>query len=92
MVTFYEFPAEHRRNISTTNPVRSPFATLSLRTDAARRYKRVDRAKELIWKMLLVAECRFRWLNAPELIKKVYQGARYEDGIATNTMPEKVAA
>ena len=37
----------------------SPFAALRLRTDAAKRFKRVDSAIAVIWKMLLVAESRF---------------------------------
>ena len=65
MVTFYDYPREHWRHLRTTNPVESPFAALRLRTDAARRYKRVDRAIAVIWKMLMVAEKRFRRLQAP---------------------------
>ena len=48
MVTFYDFPLEHWRHIRTTNPVESPFAALRLRTDTAKRYKRVDRAIAVI--------------------------------------------
>ena len=92
MVTFYAFPKEHWRHVRTTNPVESPFAALRLRTDAAKRYKRVDRVIAVIWKMLMVAEGRFRRLKAPALMKVVYQGARYKDGVVINTMPEKVAA
>ena len=92
MATFYDFPLEHWRHIRTTNPVESPFAALRLRTDAAKRYKRVDRAIAVIWKMLLVAESRFRRLKAPDLMRDVYQGAKYDDGIVMNTMTEKVAA
>ena len=92
MVTFYAFPKEHWRHVRTTNSVESPFAALRLRTDAAKRYKRVDRAIAVIWKMLMVAEGRFRRLKAPALMKVVYQGARYKDGVVINTMPEKVAA
>ena len=50
MVTFYDFPKEHWSHLRTTNPVESPFAALRLRTDAAKRYKRVDRAIAVIWK------------------------------------------
>ena len=82
MVTFYDFPKEHWGHLRTTNPVESPFAALRLRTDAAKRYKRVDRAIAVIWKMLMVAEQRFRRLKAPELIQDVYLGAQYVDGIA----------
>ena len=92
MITFYDFPKEHWQHLRTTNPVESPFAALRLRTDAAKRYKRVDRAIAVIWKMLMVAEQRFRRLKAPELIEDVYLGAQYADGIAIETTAEKVAA
>ncbi len=82
MVTFDDFPREDWRHLRTTNPVESPFAALRLRTDAARRYKRVDRAIAVIWKMLMVAEKRFRRLHAPELMGDVYLGVKYKDGVA----------
>ena len=81
MVTFYRYPKEHWRHLRTTNVVESPFAALRLRTDAAKRFKKVERATAVNWKMLLVAQTRFRRLNAPELLAKDYAGARYEDGI-----------
>ena len=92
MITFYDFPKEHWGHLRTTNPVESPFAALRLRTDAAKRYKRVDRAIAVIWKMLMVAEQRFRRLKAPELIEDVYLGAQYVDGIVFEPTAEKVAA
>jgi hypothetical protein len=48
---------------------------------AAKCFKRSDRATTVIWKMLLVAERRFRRLNAPHLLAKVYAGVRYVDGV-----------
>ena len=42
--------------------------------------------------MLMVAEKRFRRLQAPELMKDVYLGVRYVDGIAVEATAEKVAA
>ena len=92
MITFYDFPKEHWEHIRTTNPVESPFAALRLRTDAAKRYKRVDRAIAVIWKMLMVAEQRFRRLKAHELMEDVYLGAQSVDGIAGGATIEKVAA
>ena len=77
MVTFYNYPKKQWQHLRTTNPVESPFAALRLRTDAAKRFKKVENAQALIWKMLLVAEKRFRRLKAPELMKDVYQGAEY---------------
>ena len=42
--------------------------------------------------MLLVAEKRFRRLKAPELMKDVYQGAEYVNGVLVNQVPEEKAA
>jgi transposase-like protein len=92
MMTFYQFPREHWQHLRTTNPVESPFAALRLRTDAAKRYKRVDRATAVIWKMLMIAEKRFRRLKAPEMMTDVYHGAQYVDGVAIEATAEEVAA
>ena len=80
MVTFYDFPKEHWKHLRTTNPVESPFASVRLRTNAGKRYKRVQGATALIWRVLMVAEKRFRKLNAPELLPLVYAGQQYQDG------------
>ncbi len=92
MTAYYDFPKEHWGHLKTTNPVESPFAALRLRTDAAKRYKRVDRAMAVIWKMLMVAEQRFRRVKCPDLMTDVYLGTQYVDGIAVQDMTEKVAA
>ena len=92
MVTFYDFPMEHLQHLRTANPVDSPFAALRLRTDAAKRYKRVNRATAVIWKMLMIAETRFRRLKAPGLMKDVYLGAQYVDGVTAGIDLEEVAA
>jgi len=65
MVTFYRFPKDHWIHLGTTNPVESPFSAVRLRTDAARRYKKVANAEALIWKILMIAEKKFRRLNSP---------------------------
>lgn len=64
MVTCYRFPEPHWRHLRTSNIVESAFATLRLRTDAAKRYRKVENATAAIWKTLLVAVKKFRKLNA----------------------------
>ena len=76
----------------TTNPVESPFGAVRLRTAAAKRYKKVANAEALIWKILLIAEKKFRRLNAPELLEDVYVGKKFVDGIAVNKVNRKLAA
>jgi hypothetical protein len=63
-----------------------------LRTDAAKRFKKVSNATAVIWKLLLVGEKNFRRLNAPELLKEVYLGVTYVDGIRKAKREEKSKA
>ena len=92
MVTFYNYPKQQWQHLRTTHPVESPFSALRLRTDAARRFKKVANARAVIWKMLLVAEKRFRRLKAPHLMKDVYQGAQYANGVPVNQVTQEKAA
>ena len=80
MVAFYDFPEDHWKHLRTTNVVESPFAAVRLRTSAAKRFKRVESATALIWKLLLVAEKRFRRLDAPHLLKDVWTGKQPNSG------------
>ena len=92
MVAFYDFPEDHWKHLRTTNVVESPFAAVRLRTTAAKRFKRVESATALIWKLLLVAEKRFRRLDAPHLLKDVFEGRKFEDGKPVSTRRRKNAA
>jgi len=80
MITFYRYPKDHWIHLRTTNIVESPFAVVRLRTNAAKRYKKSSRAAAVIWKTLLIAEKTFRRLNAPELLKEVMEGAKFQNG------------
>lgn len=81
MVTFYSFPKEHWVHLRTTNVVESPFSSVRLRTDAAKRFKKVQNATAMIWKLLLVAEKSFRLLKGYWLLADVYKGKRFIDGV-----------
>ena len=93
MVTFYDFPKAHWKHLRTTNIIESPFAAVRLRTAAAKRYKKVANATAVIWKTLMVAESRFRRLDAPHLVAEVAEGAVFVDGERfLKSRREKVAA
>jgi putative transposase len=81
MVTFYSFPKEHWPHIRTTNVVESPFSSVRLRTDAAKRFKKVQNATAMIWKLLQVAEKSFRTLKGYWLLSDVYKGKTFVDGV-----------
>jgi putative transposase len=80
MVTLYAFPKEHWVHLRTTNIVESPFDMIRLRTNAARRFKRVENATAMIWKLLTIAEKSWRCLKGAEILRDVYDGTIYVDG------------
>jgi len=92
LVAFYDFPKAHWKHLRTSNVVESPFAAVRLRTDAAKRFKKVANATALIWRLLLLAEKRFRKLNAPHLAAEVYRGVKYEDGVKVTRSNRRAAA
>jgi transposase-like protein len=92
MVTFYDFPEAHWKHLRTTNVVESPFASVRLRTSAAKRFKKIESATALIWKLLTVAEKRFRRLNAPHLLTEVLEGRKFVDGKPVSHQQRKAAA
>ena len=91
MVALYDFRKEHWRHLRTTKPVESPFSMLLIRTNAARRYKRVDRAMAVIWKMMM-AESKFRRLLPPELMPAACRGATGVDEISSEAQAATVSA
>jgi putative transposase len=93
LVTFYQFPREHWPHLRTSNVVESPFATVRLRTTVAKRFKKVENATALIWKLLQVAESTFRRLKGAELLPAVYAGAQYVNGVPRiGTTQQRLAA
>jgi transposase-like protein len=89
MVTYYDFPREHWIHLRTTNIVESPFNVVRLRTEASRRFKKVENAEAMVWRLLTVAEKSWRKLNAPHYLKAVYDGSRFKDGVAVKTRSEE---
>ena len=63
MITFYSFPKEHWVHIRTTNVVESPFSSTRLTTDAAKRFKKLESATVMVWKLLQIAEKNLRTLK-----------------------------
>jgi len=96
LLTYYRYPQEHWVSLKTTNPIESIFATVKLRTNAARRIKSPQSALYLIFQLILRAQKRWRRINAPHLVTKVLEGVKFEDGIEVrktrNNQTEKRAA
>ena len=94
LVSFFDYPQEHWIHLRTTNIVESPFHAVRLRTDASRRFKKVENAEAMIWKLLMVAQRSWRALNAPHLMRDVYDGRLFKDGVAVRSriVPTREAA
>jgi len=80
LTTYYDFPREHWKHLRTSIVVESPFSRVRLRTTASRRFKSQVNATCLILKTLMVAEKSFRKLDAPQLVEKVAEGKKYDNG------------
>ena len=71
LLTFFEFPSEHAKHLRTTNPIESVFATIRLRTKAAKRFRTARSGLHLVFKLLERASQGWRIINHPEKLKAV---------------------
>jgi transposase-like protein len=71
LLTFFEFPLEHARHLRTTNPIESPFATIRLRTNAARRFRTARSGLHLVFKLLERCQKGWQKISHPEKLKEV---------------------
>src|SRR6516162_2161709 len=85
LVSFFDFPAEHWKHLRTTNVIESPFATVRLRERATRGAG--SRAKGLLmaFKLLDMAQQRWRRLDGRHLLPLVRAGVKFVDGVRRET-------
>lgn len=81
LLTFYDFPAEHWRHLRTTNIIESPFATVRLRQRVTKGAGSRTKALMMAFKLLAMAEERWRKVNGAELLPLVRAGVRFIDGV-----------
>jgi putative transposase len=81
LLTFYDCPAEHWRHLRTTNIIESPFATVRLRTRVTKGAGSRAKALMMAFKLLAMAEERWRKVNGSELLPLVRAGVRFVDGV-----------
>lgn len=81
LLTFYECPAEHWRHLRTTNIIESPFATVRLRQRVTKGAGSRTKALMMAFKLLTMAEERWRKVNGAELLPLVRAGIRFVDGV-----------
>jgi transposase-like protein len=81
LLTFFDFPAEHWRHLRTTNIIESPFATVRLRQRVTKGAGSRTKALMMAFKLLAMAEERWRKVNGSELLPLVRAGVRFVDGV-----------
>ena len=89
--TFFDFPAEHWLHIRSTNAIESSFATVRLRTRVTKGAGSRTKALTMAFKLLDMAEKRWRRINAPELAQRVANGDLFQDGIGVREDRKDVA-
>lgn len=70
-LTFYRFPEAHWSHLRTTNVIESPFASVRLRTNAAKRFKKTKSGVCLVHQVMLRLSRNWRHLKSAHLCGKV---------------------
>jgi putative transposase len=81
LLTHFAFPAEHWGHLRTTNPIESTFATVKLRQRVTKGAGSRTAGLTMAFKLLTMAQQRWRRLNAPHLVAQVRAGVRFRDGL-----------
>jgi len=81
LLTFFDFPAEHWQHIRTTNPIESSFATVRLRQRVTKGAGSRIKGLTMAYKLLNMAQARWRRITAPHLISLVLRGVQFKDGV-----------
>lgn len=81
LLTFFDFPAEHWRHLRTSNPIESAFSTVRLRQRVTKGAGTRSKALTMAFKLLDMAQRRWRRLNGPHLLPLVQAGATFIDGL-----------
>ena len=94
LLTFFSYPAPHWRHLRTTNVVESPFATVRLRQRVTKGAGKRTRGLMMAFKLLEMAQTRWRKINGAAALPLVRTDAVFDDGIQINNdeQPRGLAA
>jgi transposase-like protein len=81
LVSFFDFPAEHWKHLRTTNVIESPFATVRLRERATRGAGSRTKGLLMAFKLLDMAQLRWRRLDGAGLLPLVLARVKFVDGV-----------
>ena len=81
LVSFFDFPAEHWKHLRTTNVIESAFATVRLRERATKGAGSRSKGLLMAFKLLDMAQQRWRRLDGAVLLPLVRAGVKFVDGV-----------
>jgi transposase-like protein len=81
LLAFYDFPAPHWKHIRSTNPIESAFATVRLRQRTTKGAGSRSKALTMAFKLLQMAQLRWRRINGYALLPGLLQDDSYENGV-----------
>jgi putative transposase len=88
----YDFPAEHRKHLRTTNIIESSFATIRHRTVRSKGCLSNKTALAMIFKLAEAAAQSWRRLNGRNQLSKLILGVKFADGIEVVRLQAQAAA
>ena len=97
LLTFLDYPAEHWKHLRTSNVIESAFATVRLRQRVTKGPGSRSKGISMAFKLLEMAQKRWRRINGFELLPLVREGAKFQDGMRVereieNQPEERIAA
>jgi putative transposase len=81
LLTFFDFPAEHWKHLRTSNVIESPFATVRLRQRVTKGAGSRTKGLLMAYKLLDMAQARWRRLDGAHLLPLVGAGIVFVDGV-----------
>jgi putative transposase len=81
LVSFFDYPAEHWKPLRTTNVIESAFATVRLRERATKGAGSRTKGLLMAFKLLDMAQQRWRRLDGAILLPLVRAGVKFVDGV-----------
>ncbi len=95
LLSYFDFPAEHWKHIRTSNPIESTFATVRLRQRVTKGPGSRIRGLTMAFKLIQMAQDRWRKLNGSHLLPLARAGVQFTDGVQVereDTEERKAAA
>jgi transposase-like protein len=81
LLSYFDFPAEHWKHLRTTNPIESAFSTVRLRQRVTKGAGSRMRGLVFAYKLLDMAQARWRKLDGAALLPLVRAGVEFKDGV-----------